>query len=308
MNVIMTGKTGKLNKYRGLIRTGITAAVLLAAIIFSVSVNAWFYYGKYIAGITEIADPTVIFIKSGGTEEIYYLNLGGIDVENEGKPKGNQKYMDFVFCVRGSNLEKFRLQLAHTTNNQFEYEIYPALSKSEIIEIMGTIPEEAGNPDVIYEMHTNISYVDNQGNNINLAPHEKVEFYIGQKNKNSDEINFNVDHIDGSYLNKNENADEILALDSDVYHAQTYTPQVPENSPIYTERDKYAIPLYWQASDLEPGNITGIFTNFYILRVLWSTSSLNDKETDIIYISAKNTTDNSQNSQEEQNSSSGGEG
>lgn len=50
--------------------------------------------------------------------------MADIDVED-----GN--YKDFVFGIGGADVQQYQIQLAHTTNIPFEYEIYRAKSVSE---------------------------------------------------------------------------------------------------------------------------------------------------------------------------------
>lgn len=100
----------------------IRLAILLAAIIAAVSsmhAGAWFYFGRKAAAPADIDNPLAIYIKAGNKEDIKYIDLSNID-----KTQGTT--YDVVFSVCGTNVEFYKLQLAFTTNNQFEYEIYPA--------------------------------------------------------------------------------------------------------------------------------------------------------------------------------------
>lgn len=85
--------------------------------------------------------------------------------------------------------------------------------------------------------------------------------------------------IAGTYLNKTTVEGEDLA--SQTYHTDTYG--------SYSNVNKYAEPIYWQTTGVEAGSPhgRGNFVNYYILRVRTDAKSLNDRETDVICISAK---------------------
>ncbi|MGN0629721.1 MAG: hypothetical protein ACI4JN_00195, partial [Ruminococcus sp.] len=87
--------------------------------------------------------------------------------------------------------------------------------------------------------------------------------------------------IEGDYINK-DNSD--FAAD-DTKHNQTYG--------SYTNVHKNAEPLYWQntgsvsVKNYINGDASGGFTDYFILKVSWNKASvLNNKETDMIYITA----------------------
>ena len=97
--------------------------------------------------------------------------------------------------------------------------------------------------------------------------------------------------IVGSYLNdKYEIGSSIpigkgdKALDADTtYHEHSYG--------SYNNTNKYAEPLYWQATDV-PVNANGridggYFVDYYVLVITWNDSFVDNKETDMIYITAR---------------------
>ena len=262
MNGNKIESTSKSNKNRRLLRTGITAAVLLTVLSISIAVEAWFYYGRSTAAISEVSDPMAMFIKAGNREDVRYIELGGIDVENQGtEMSGDKKYMDFVFCVEGSNVEYFKLQLAYTTNNQFEYEIYPATETTD------PVPNNNGGY-VDYTLH----------DGTNTVKH----YYIadGTTALRGDFLNDKT--VDSELLGKDNTDDD----EEKRYYDMTYG--------TYSNHHKYAVPLYWQADEIQRADYHNQpnFYNYYILRVIWNNNAINNKETDIIYISAKNTTGN----------------
>ena len=243
----------KTTSRRKIIKSFLPVGILFLLLTFSIVTIAWFYTSRNIGALTEISNPTAIFINAGNAEDVRYLDLGGIDVE------GENDYKDFVFCVRGNHVYNYKIQLSYTTNNQFDYEIYEA----DMTTVAGNVPANTESL-VVYDTH------DGSG--------DRQYYYAVQ----------NATALAGSFLNKDNGAAEKLALDDDTYYEQTYTPT--DAGSTYDNRDIYAIPLYWQTT----GTISPVmdansdFCEYYILRVRWSGSSRNNKETDIVYIAAKN--------------------
>ena len=229
----------------------VAAVFVLAFMAFSV--YSWFYGGHKIAAVSEVADPAAIFINAGNREDIRYLDLGGIDVE------GEDDHRDFVFCVRGSYVSGYKIQLAFTTNNQFEYELYPA----SLTTSSGSVPNDPL-ALVVYETHE--------------GP-DAMHYYYASSGASP---------LAGSFLNQDSGADELLAKTNDTYYAKTYTPSGAGST--YDNRHKYAVPLYWQGSGIIHPDLDANydFCDYFILRVKWSGDQKNNKETDIVYISAKN--------------------
>ena len=240
----------------------LVASVIAFSLLLSVGAYAWFYYSRRAAAVAEISNPTALYINAGQQEDIIYLNLSGIDLRSE------DHYKDFVFCIRGISITKYAIQLAYTTNNRFEYELYPASYTGND----ALVPNNCVG-SVEYYSHT--------------ASPIKITYYIE---------NGKVP-IPGSF--KNLINGQILAEDNDSYYEQTYGD--------YTEVHQYARPLYWQSlsiyhTDSPTGTIitqdaidnyvyngtpVGDFVDYYILRVKWDETRQNDKETDIIYLVAK---------------------
>ena len=101
----------------------IFAAVLAALALLAVPVLAWLYMQRSMETITKINMPNALLIGAGDAKPIQQLELGNIDVSE------NSNYKDVVFCVYSEKPGiKYYLQLAHTTNIGFNYEIY----KSEL--------------------------------------------------------------------------------------------------------------------------------------------------------------------------------
>lgn len=202
---------------------------------------AWFYEGRKAAAVEAVSTPTSIFINAANEEDIRYMDLSGIDVEDG-------TYKDFVFCVRGNSIGAYKIQLAYTTNNQFSYELYPATMTT------GAVPPGAVG-SVVWYTH----------------PEQNTQRYY---------IPSGTSPLTGTFKNKIDG--QILARNADTYYNNTYG--------SYTNVHQYARPLYWQTDSaiLTSLDAEYSFCDYYILRVIWNSSAQNTKETDIIYITARN--------------------
>ena len=259
----MNNENSNKSNIRGaFLKYGILALVLLIALCATISVRAWFYSGRRVVTISEISNPTIISINAGNAEDVRYIDLGRIDVS--ASDEQGQYYKDFVFCVTGINITWYKLQLAYTTNNQFSYEIY----KAELWDGVGDMPPSS------------VLYTVNVGSDTVIPGTAQYYYKTIEPGKTKPApISGSIKNLDTSVT------DEILALTGDEYYDKTYG----NESGNYNIRHKNAVPLYWQSNETLEGN-TSNFCNYYILRVIWTAESKNDKETDIIYISARNTT------------------
>lgn len=208
------------------------AAFAMTAVILagSATAYAWFTYQRKISTITKINAPTALIIGAGEKESSQNIDIGEINVEDETKKK------DFVFCVYSDDsVSKYKLQLAHTTNIDFTYTLFPA-------------QEQSGGTDA--------EYTDESGNVHNYSKSGSA--------------------LTGAYLNLN--SDGKTANDS--LHKESYE--------SYNKVQKNAEPLYWQTSEaINPTKNNGQgFVDYYILEISWNDDVLNNKETDMIYITA----------------------
>ena len=214
----------------------ILAIVLTAAVVISVPVLAWFTYQKQMATMAKIDSPAKLSLLSGAGEDIIRFKMSDIDVT-----QGTEE--SFVFCVEGADISQYNLQLAHTTNIKFSYEIYQAIEDPEG-EVKYT--KEDGN-DVRYKKAATkldlraVNEENYKGRKIGTATYDEPSYKLGDA------------------------------------------------------RQKFAEPLYWQTftpitadggtydADPEPRS----FQNYYVLRVYWPEGIKNDKETDMIYLTAQ---------------------
>ena len=251
-----------------------TALILLVALYLAMPVYAWFYQGRTAAAAIRISNPTAIHVDAANSEDIRYLDLSGIDVESN----EDQTYADYVFSVSGHDVTNYMLQLAYTTNNQFEYELYHAA----LYHGVGAEPTTANSFTVVtYTTHPPVGEGVEQKYYVESAADIVTGHTLNRDTTETDDIILAYDYTD-------------TADDHDKYHEATYG-NTDENmvTTIYDNVNKYAEPIYWQTTTpITTTRIPGTtnFCDYYVLRVIWTADSKNDKETDIIYIAAKNVT------------------
>lgn len=167
------GKFRKMEKKKK--RQLVIAVSLSVVLLVALPVYAWFTHKRSVALTTKINAPTQLYITAGNKESVANLEMADIDVEDG-------TYKDFVFGIGGTDVQTYQIQLAHTTNIPFEYEIYRAKSV-----------QEADKDD------DTVVYVSNE---------ENKTFYY----------NIDGDKISGNYLN--QNGSEILA--NNTLHEKSY--------------------------------------------------------------------------------------
>ena len=176
--------------------------------------------------------------------------------------------------MEGEDVTNYRIQIAHTTNINFTYTLYKAYTNS------------AGDGGV--------EYTDENGN---------THYYTCKEVFSSNDPS---SELYGHYINlKNGNFDGNRKLANDYYVKRSY-----EDGDVIQQ---YAEPLYWQTGTIHANSEYRInesdtdsisyneynlyhttepsdkkFLNFYVLRISWpgDNSVKNDKETDIIYLTA----------------------
>lgn len=240
----------------------IIAAVLSLFLLVAVPIYAWFTYVNRLENLTKIKAPTSLDIRAGHKDAIEYLELKDIDIEDI-KDNGNPKR--YVFCVKtGNESLHYDIQLAHTTNIPFLYTLYRAEEGTE------------GETGVCLEY---VSPVDD-------------ETYYYKKSGSGEALPMTL--LNGDTDNTSHYG-RTIAKNNDGYYSKTYDVAVNDGTP-----EIYAIPLYSQCTDISSsGTDQDPDYDFFILELNWDNNSennLNDfnkwnkadnnKETDIIYISA----------------------
>lgn len=227
----------------------ISVLVVLILCLTALPVFAWFYFRKSVAAYAPVSSPESLYIGAGHCEtdhfeNIRYLYFNGIDASDDA-------YWDHVFCVYGKSVAGYRLQLAYTTNNQFDYEIFNATEYTE--EEFADLEEDAGHDidHVEYVTHT-------------ADPATYCYTITGEA-------------IAGTFLNKTEVGGETIA--NSTKHTATYG--------SHSAVQKNAEPIYWQTTAVQLGDTRDSFANYYIMRVYTNGKVANDRETDVICLAAK---------------------
>lgn len=180
------GKFRKMEKKKK--RQLVIAVSLSVVLLVALPVYAWFTHKRSVALTTKINAPTQLYITAGNKESVANLEMADIDVENG-------SYKDFVFGIGGADVQQYQIQLAHTTNIPFEYEIYRAKSVQEADKDDDTVVyvSDEENKTFYYKIDGNkISghYLNQQGSEIlaNSTLHEKSYDSYGNVQKNAEAL------------------------------------------------------------------------------------------------------------------------
>lgn len=250
---------------------------LVIALICTVAIPvfAWFAYQDKIEAMTKIKEPPSINLASGGNDQALYITLENIDATKTSRTE----YV--VFSVEPGKYSAYDLQLSHTTNIPFTYKLYRVQVDNENGDIEYTdhshIDAETG-----LTVDTTLKY------SIMLASSSGTVVTNGKVNLS--DINSMTDP--SSSTNRKIGDEEALAA--------------KERRNYNTTEDgvnKYVKPLYSIARKIPQltGNIDGSDDrDYFAIEITWSTRTnpneedndywdyaFNNKETDIIYISAK---------------------
>ena len=268
----------------------VIAISLTIAATITIPAYAWFTNQKKLGDLERVDTPTKLFI-TAAHDDIKYLALTDIQVT------GGDKKKYYVFGVSGKSASYYHLQLAYTTNNQFEYFIYPAkqVTANAAYLVSHTAHDEAGEETTTYYYAID---------DINTVPASNTPFTGNESyrlwsevpnNSTATKMKIRNSEITTRYINKEANS--LIANSTkhdDTYHYGNYDAEDEVNvgAQLYSE------PIYWQALRINSGmDASNTFENYYILEVNWEKAAAaageaglkDDKETDIIYIAAEAT-------------------
>lgn len=235
------------------------------SIIFSLGsfvalpVCAWFAFQTKVETMTYINDPPSLSLAAGSNDSVQCFELRNINVE---RATDGDYFQDFVFSVETADAHQYDLQLAHTTNIPFVYELY-------------RVKEDAVNGD--------IPYVIKEGSN------KDATIYYSILTGTDQTIQLVTLNNIGSASREIGN-EAILKQD---YDRQNY-----ETGDNYNQ---YVEPLYSVVRDIVKNGsaVDGSESrDYFVLRVKWRVKNeaqgneywnyaFNDKETDILYITVK---------------------
>ncbi len=283
-------------------RVELVAAVLLTlGLLLAIPIIAWFSYQREIIKMQKVKTPNVLYLSAAHREDSVNFNVKGIDadevlVDGMGVPildeSGKEQkitHKDYVFCVTGDSVDKFTLQLAYTTNNPFEYEVWAAkeLTESEVVRVSGQEFDY-----VEYELTDQgvIGMPEVQGEEYHTDLTSPTKLYYQRDYSVTDGGAAVGGKYTGIYrnLSPSSSGSNQDAISTGPYHNLTY-----DN---YTSVQKDAEPVYWQALNVSafPSGTNAnkeAFSRHFILRVKWLPGALDNssKETDILYITVKAT-------------------
>ncbi len=221
--------------------------LLVAVSLLTGTVYGWLRDQRVLQTYASIETPFMLDIRGGDEKQITYLDLNGIDLSDEnGKSQ-------IVFCVCGTGIESYDLELGYTTNIGFQYKIYPAV-KADAAQ------------GVYTEQH-----IDQQNNNNTSYFYQPIELGMTKLNESV--------------------ADSGLGEIGDAYYGATYgdgfpSAYVQKNAmPIYEL--KQGIPTRDTQGSAE---LQFTFVDYYVLEVSWKSDAVrvNNKETDMVYLLAEN--------------------
>lgn len=234
----------------------------------AIPVYAWFAYQDKIEALTKIKEPPSINLASGGDDQAVYITLENIDVS-----AGTEKYI--VFSIEPGKYSAYDIQLVHTTNIPFDYQLYRVQENANgSIEYTDHTRVEGEETELKYSIITTASGTTN-GEVIlsDINPDDRsTGRYLGDEEDLAAKSRRN--YIVG------EGADDVNQYVKPLYSVARRIPQLNQSDDGSAERDYFAIKITWTqgASNLTEANAD--YWNY----------AYNNKETDLIYISAKQNT------------------
>lgn len=273
-------------KWKGLSRSkkiqASAAAVVTLVLVIGLPVFAWFTSERKTATVIKINAPTTIKIGAGNEEPVEMIDLSNINVEEylDEESKTLKTEGTYVFCVTGKYLSKYDLQIARTTNIDFDYELYRVDSANYNAVITPGITSKPAAENG-YEIAEYKSELD--GN---------TYYYPYQISDSTDKTQGNVT-VKGGFLNAKtgENNHTIGNGEEKIDGSTTFH---THNYEDYGHVNEYAEPLYWQVKWLPVTGQVGDagFVDYYVLKIKWAGKNLtNNKETDMLYITARKSVD-----------------
>lgn len=261
----------------------IVASLLTLVLLIGIPTYAWFSLSSKVETLTKIKAPTTLDIKAGHAYSVQYVDLSDIDVTKN--LEGGVGHKDYIFAVKAGSSSTYDIQLAHTTNIPFTYTLYRA--------------KELGDSTTLdSEPSGNVATFEYRGEEAQTA----ITYYYGYAPKTATTLS----EATSTPVNTAEDAElELVDLNPDSgAYGRTLAENIAGTDKIYSKYTKYsnsdnpeiyAVPLYSQHTGITTWDPEG---DFFILRISWDTrndntafaawnAAANNKETDMIYISAK---------------------
>lgn len=244
---------------------------LLIALIctMAIPVFAWFAYKDKIEVLTKIKEPPSINLASGGDDQAIYITLENIDVS-----AGSQKYI--VFSIEPGKYTAYDIQLTHTTNIPFTYQLYRVREDNEsgTIEYTDHTRTEGEETELKYSIMTTAP--GTTAGEVILNDINPDDRSTGRTLGDEDDL---ATKNRRNYI-VGEGADDVNQYVKPLYSVARRIPQLNQSDDDSEKRDYFAIKITWT-----PGNGNESDAGY------WN-KAYNNKETDLIYISAKQNTTN----------------
>ena len=254
----------KIKKLSLSVRIQLVIAVLCT---LAIPVYAWFAHQNRIEALSKVKEPPSINIASGGEDPALYITLENIDVNTV----DHEKFV--VFSVEPGKYSAYDIQLAHTTNIPFTYELYRVKQDDEhgTIEYIDHTINVEEEMKLLYSIMTGAAGTTT-GGMVPLTPINQVDGtnrILGSESKLERYGRMNYD----------SNYDDVNQYVKPIYSVARQIPQLSYGDDDSGERDYFAIKITWQVDS----NINESSSDY------WN-YAFNNKETDLIYISAKQST------------------
>lgn len=270
----------------------IVASLFTIALVIMIPTYAWFNNQREIARLERIKSPDSLYITAANREDKINIKMNEIDVNSTWNADSDETatYKYFVFAVAGQYVVDYNLQLAHTKNNNYKYEIFEA-------EASNTRPSGIEGRDyIVYESNDERipTELRSVGKHDGIDTTKPIYYSIKEDDSSpAKQISLNAGttytigegelSFDGHYINMGSGTSEYTKLADGTYHDKTYS---------YDKVEPHSEPLYWQATHIEVEDTTGIknpFYHEYILKVSWDSTAnpaelSKYKDTDIVYI------------------------
>ncbi len=233
-------------------------AAVCSLFMVALPVYAWFTHINKIEAMSKIKEPPSINLASGHEDSAVYISLENIDVT-----KGTEQYV--VFSVEPGKYPAYDIQLTHTTNIPFNYELYRVKeSENGTIEYIGH--SDDGNGNISTSVYKYSKITENALTLTNINP----------DNGATGRVLGDEDGLAGyDRRNYNTSLDTVDQYVKPLYSVARHIVKLTDDGS--EKRDYFAIRLTWSkktdAAEAEYWNY-----------------AFNNKETDIIYISAKQNT------------------
>lgn len=249
----------------------IVASIFTIASVIAFPSIGWFAYQSKVETMSYVNDPPSLSLASGHRDSVEAFDLKNIDVKRE---TDGAYYHDFVFSVETEKAQEYDIQLVHTTNIPFVYELYRAKE----------------------DQNGEVNYVVQEGNNKGSTI--KYKILTGNVTDGDVTVGQNITLVN---LNPKDEA-ATREIGSETVLKNTYSRSNYENDDDFNQ---YVEPLYSVARHIKK-NIRTIDNSddrdYFVLRVKWNVKNeargneywdyaFNDKETDIVYICVKESVD-----------------